>query len=111
MSCAGTSTGPTRLRQPWSTGGCIPVTSVGSTRTVTSSSVIARTHPTLGEVPILFVALNAGAAIDEADINDHLAKNLTRVKLPVEIYVVEALPKNPVGKIDKRSLREYQIST
>ena len=31
--------------------------------------------------------------------------NLTKIKIPVAINVVHALPKNPVGKIDKPALR------
>ena len=39
------------------------------------------------------------------DLLAHCRRELTRVKVPVAVDVIEALPKNPVGKIDKPTLR------
>jgi len=40
-----------------------------------------------------------------AEILEHSRKNLSKYKLPVDITILDMLPKNPVGKIDKPSLR------
>lgn len=45
------------------------------------------------------------AKVHEAELLDHLRERITKVKLPVVIHVVDSLPRNPVGKIDKPGLR------
>jgi acyl-CoA synthetase (AMP-forming)/AMP-acid ligase II len=46
-----------------------------------------------------------GATTTTEQLLDHCRTHLTRVKVPADIQIVEALPKNPVGKIDKPGLR------
>ncbi len=41
-----------------------------------------------------------------AELNAHCAGRLVRFKRPAEIRMLDALPKNAVGKIDKRRLKE-----
>ena len=42
-----------------------------------------------------------------ADVIDHLrAQEIAAYKLPERLAIVDALPRNPVGKILKRQLRE-----
>ena len=72
---------------------------------VFEAAVVGRSHPVLGEEPVLFVSLASSANLGESEIRDHLAGKVSKFKLPAEIRVVESLPKNPVGKIDKPSLR------
>lgn len=72
---------------------------------VLEAAVIGGPDPIYGEVPIAFVAAVPGAAIDSDAVLAHSRAHLTKVKLPVEIHVLDALPKNPVGKIDKPTLR------
>ncbi len=69
-------------------------------------AVVGRPDPVLGEVPVAFVVAYPGAVLTGEDVLAHCRLNLTRVKVPVAVDVVEALPKNPVGKIDKPTLRE-----
>jgi acyl-CoA synthetase (AMP-forming)/AMP-acid ligase II len=57
-------------------------------------------------VPVLFVALNSDATLTVDQISEHARENLSKYKLPVEITVLDTLPKNPVGKLDKPSLRK-----
>jgi acyl-CoA synthetase (AMP-forming)/AMP-acid ligase II len=40
----------------------------------------------------------------------HCRDRLTRVKVPVEVTITAALPKNPVGKIDKPRLRTSLVA-
>jgi long-chain acyl-CoA synthetase len=40
------------------------------------------------------------------ELLEHCRRDLTKVKVPVQIDLVEQLPRNPVGKIDKPALRE-----
>jgi long-chain acyl-CoA synthetase len=73
---------------------------------IAEAAVIARAHPVYGEVPVLFVSLNSGADISTDRIDEHLRGSLSKFKLPVEITVIDDLPKNAVGKINKPALRK-----
>jgi long-chain acyl-CoA synthetase len=73
---------------------------------VAEAAVVGRASTLYGEEPVLFVALQAGADLTSDDIAAHLRGALSKYKLPVEITVLADLPKNPVGKIDKPSLRK-----
>jgi long-chain acyl-CoA synthetase len=73
---------------------------------IAEAAVIGRTHSVYGEEPVLFVSLNSGAAASTDGILEHLSGSLSKFKLPVEITILDDLPKNPVGKIDKPTLRK-----
>jgi long-chain acyl-CoA synthetase len=77
---------------------------------IAEAAVVGRANPVFGEEPVLFVAPNSGATLDVAQIREHAARNLSKYKLPVEITVLDELPKNPVGKIDKPSLRKRLLA-
>ena len=72
---------------------------------VLEAAVVGRPDDDMGEVPVAFVVLYPGASATADDLLEHCRRNLTRVKVPVDVTVVDALPKNPVGKIDKPTLR------
>ena len=72
---------------------------------VYEAAVVGQPHDVRGEEPVLFVSLTAGATVTEADITAHVQRSLSKYKWPVDIIVVDEVPKNPVGKIDKPSLR------
>jgi acyl-CoA synthetase (AMP-forming)/AMP-acid ligase II len=72
---------------------------------IADAAVVGRPHPTYGEVPVLFVSTRADTAVTVETIRDHIAGQLAKYKRPVDITIVDDLPKNPVGKIDKPALR------
>ena len=72
---------------------------------IAEAAVVGRAHPVYGEEPVLFVSLNSGATISTDRIHDHIRGLLSKYKRPAEITILEDLPKNPVGKIDKPTLR------
>ncbi|MEV4124435.1 AMP-binding protein [Nocardia sp. NPDC049707] len=74
-------------------------------REVAEAAVVGRPDPVYGEQPILFVALASGSALDTNTIREHTRKGLAKYKLPVSIRILDELPKNAVGKIDKPALR------
>ena len=62
-----------------------------------------------GEVPVAYVvAVYPDATVGE-ELLDHLSSRLTRSKLPVSVTVVDDLPCNPVGKIDKPTLQSGPV--
>ncbi|MFT4202124.1 class I adenylate-forming enzyme family protein [Gordonia sp. (in: high G+C Gram-positive bacteria)] len=72
---------------------------------VLEAAVVGRPDDVYGEVPIAYVVPYPDAEVTGEELLDHLSSRLTRVKLPVSVTVVDALPRNPVGKIDKPTLR------
>jgi acyl-CoA synthetase (AMP-forming)/AMP-acid ligase II len=73
---------------------------------IAEAAVVGRAHPVYGEEPVLFVSLNSGATISADRIRDHMQESLSKYKHPAEITILDDLPKNPVGKIDKPTLRK-----
>ncbi len=59
-----------------------------------------------GQRLVAFVALEAGAQVQEDELKKWVRENLARYKVPREIYVLDELPRNATGKILKRVLRE-----
>lgn len=74
---------------------------------VLEAAVVGAPDPVLGEVPVAYVALLPGAAVTPEGLVEHCRGSLSRVKVPVSVVVIETLPKNPVGKIDKPRLRSF----
>ncbi|WP_018181033.1 class I adenylate-forming enzyme family protein [Jongsikchunia kroppenstedtii] len=74
-------------------------------------AVVGQPHPTYGEVPVAYVARHPQRSVTVEDLRAACAELLTKVKVPAEITILDALPKNPVGKIDKPSLRRLAAST
>ncbi|WP_072690251.1 class I adenylate-forming enzyme family protein [Rhodococcus marinonascens] len=72
---------------------------------VLEAAVIGAPHEVYGEVPVAYVVAYPDAQVTGDNLAAHLVSRLTKVKLPVAIHIVDALPRNPVGKIDKPGLR------
>jgi long-chain acyl-CoA synthetase len=72
---------------------------------VVEAAVVGAPHPVFGEEPVAYLALYPGAQVTAEELLEHCRKQLARVKLPTRITIVDVLPKNPVGKIDKPALR------
>ena len=68
-------------------------------------AVVGRPDSVLGEVPVAYVVLYPGTPLTEELLLEHCRAHLARVKVPVALTLVETLPRNPVGKIDKPALR------
>ncbi|MBJ7336064.1 AMP-binding protein [Mycolicibacterium sp.] len=73
---------------------------------VAEAAVVGRSNPVYGEEPVLFVSLHPGKRLEVDAIRQHLAESLSKYKLPVEITILDDLPKNAVGKIAKPELRQ-----
>ena len=71
---------------------------------VHASAVIGRPDDSRGEVPIAFVELEDGADFDEPALRKHCRDRIASFKVPKEIRRLDALPRNPTGKIMRRAL-------
>lgn len=72
---------------------------------VLECAVVGEPHDVLGEVPVAHVVTYPGVIVSGDELLAHCRTHLTRVKVPAAIHLTDALPKNPVGKIDKPALR------
>ena len=78
---------------------------------IAEAAVVGRAHPIYGEEPVLFVSLHPEGTLDADAIREHLRESLSKYKLPVEITIMDDLPKNAVGKIAKPELRKRLVET
>ena len=67
-------------------------------------AVIGRSHDKWGEVPIAVAAV-AGDQLLLDELEEFLAERLARYKHPKALEIVDALPRNPAGKVLKTELR------
>ena len=51
-----------------------------------------------------YVVRTDGADLDENAVRDHVKANLARYKVPREVIFLDALPRNPAGKVVRREL-------
>jgi acyl-CoA synthetase (AMP-forming)/AMP-acid ligase II len=68
-------------------------------------AVVARPDERWGEVPVAFVVLREGATATADELLDRCRAELARFKVPKTITFLDALPRNPSGKVLKRELR------
>ncbi|WP_405067216.1 AMP-binding protein [Kribbella sp. NBC_01510] len=73
---------------------------------VLEAAVVGAPHPVYGEVPVAVVAPYPDRIIEVDELLALCRTKLTKIKVPVAIHVVEAIPKNPVGKPDKPAIRK-----
>ncbi|MFG0256478.1 MAG: class I adenylate-forming enzyme family protein [Phycisphaerales bacterium JB043] len=73
---------------------------------VHDSAVLGQPDPSRGERAVAFVELVDGAGFDESKIRDFCFENLPRHKAPAWVKHVDALPRNPTGKIMRRALKD-----
>ncbi len=74
---------------------------------ITEVAVIGRPHEKWGEVPVAIVALAApsDASLTLEALDEFLTERLARYKHPKALEIVDALPRNPAGKVLKTDLR------
>ena len=77
---------------------------------VLEAAVVGRPDEKWGEVPIAFVVLREGSTATTDELVDHCRGQLAKFKVPKDVLFLDALPRNPSGKVLKRELRE-QSST
>jgi fatty-acyl-CoA synthase len=70
-------------------------------------AVIGRRDEKWGEVPVAIAALAAlsDSNLDLGDLDEFLTERLARYKRPKALEIVDALPRNPAGKVLKTELR------
>jgi fatty-acyl-CoA synthase len=72
---------------------------------ILDAAVVAYPDPRLAEVPVAFVILRPGAALDERTVLARLKGRVASFKIPRHVIFVEAFPMTSSGKIRKVELR------
>jgi long-chain acyl-CoA synthetase len=71
---------------------------------VAEAAVIGLPHASLGEEVAAAVALEPGATITAEELRDYVKGQVAAYKYPRHVWIVDALPKGPTGKIQKRDI-------
>lgn len=71
---------------------------------VKDSAVVARSDERKGEKPVAFVARRSDAEITADRIQGHCLDQLAAYKHPRDVFFVDRLPRNNVGKIERTDL-------
>ena len=72
---------------------------------VVEAAVVGRPDDRWGEVPVAYVVVREGETVTADSLIDHCRGQLARFKVPKDITFLDALPRNPSGKVLKRELR------
>src|SRR5262249_40186716 len=60
-----------------------------------------------GEVPVGFVVVRSGRRATEGTVLEHCRNKLAAVKVPVALVMIDAIPRNANGKIDRSALTAF----
>ncbi|WP_406281187.1 AMP-binding protein [Nocardia sp. NBC_00881] len=73
---------------------------------VPESAVIGVPHPDFGETVVAVVVAAPGRHPRAGELLDFIASDLARFKQPRAVRIIEALPRNVMGKVQKAELRK-----
>jgi malonyl-CoA/methylmalonyl-CoA synthetase len=73
---------------------------------VLESAVIGLPHPDFGEAVACIVVAEKGASISVKELESMVQDRVARFKQPKAIFVVDELPRNTMGKVQKNLLRD-----
>ena len=77
---------------------------------VHESAVIGVPHPDFGEGVTAVVVPEPGVRLDAHAIVEALSGSLAKFKLPKQVFVIDSLPRNTMGKVLKNELRDRYAS-
>jgi acyl-CoA synthetase (AMP-forming)/AMP-acid ligase II len=72
---------------------------------VVEAAVVGRPDDRWGEVPVAYVVVSSATTTTPEELIEHCRLQLARFKVPKHVVLVDALPRNPSGKVLKRELR------
>jgi len=77
---------------------------------VAECAVVGAPHPDFGEGVVAVIAPKPGARLDEKGIQAALANELAKYKQPKRVFITNDVPRNAMGKVQKKDLREQYAS-
>jgi malonyl-CoA/methylmalonyl-CoA synthetase len=73
---------------------------------ILESAVFGVPHPDFGEGVTAAVVIELNAALSESQIIERVQSRLARYKVPKRVLLVDELPRNTMGKVQKNELRK-----
>lgn len=73
---------------------------------VIESAVIGVPHADFGEGVTAVLVCSKGADVSEASVLKALDGRIAKFKMPKRVFVVDELPRNAMGKVQKNILRD-----
>ena len=70
------------------------------------SAVIGAPHPDFGESVVAVMVLKTGVSLDLDAVEARVRRDLAGFKRPRRIEIMDAMPRNTMGKVQKNQLRE-----
>ena len=78
---------------------------------VAESAVIGLPHPDFGEAVAAVIVKKPSATLAELDVLNAIKGKLAAFKLPKRVFIVDDLPRNAMGKVQKNELRKRYAAT
>lgn len=73
---------------------------------IREAAVVGRPDPIYGEQPVAYLTVRENwRAENAAQLHQHIARHLSPPKVPIDLIILDELPRNATGKIDRRLLR------
>ena len=73
---------------------------------ITDAAVVGVPDAVFGEAVAAFIERKQGSAPTPASVVDHVRNLVAGYKKPKYVFIVDALPRNSLGKVLKRELRD-----
>ena len=73
---------------------------------IRESAVIGVPHHDFGEAVIAVVVADSSEALTEGQVKEGIKSNIAGFKQPKRVFIVDELPRNTMGKVEKNVLRE-----
>jgi acyl-CoA synthetase (AMP-forming)/AMP-acid ligase II len=74
--------------------------------TIREVAVVGRPDPIYGEQVVAYIAVDGTWNVEKAqELHAYAAQRLSSHKVPVDFIVIDALPRTPTGKVERRLLR------
>ena len=73
---------------------------------VLESAVIGAPHSDFGESVIGLLVAEGGQSLDINAIEEMLSQSMARFKQPQKLFIIDSLPRNAMGKVQKNILRD-----